>query len=185
MADYLSATVDFVGETTRTPKSKALTEPRAAAARAFLKDAMARRNVNQVAYAALAGVSQSQINDFVNEKTQGGLALIEAIADAEKVTIDAVVGRSASSPVPAVPPSASERARIAATLLGYAPDVIEAGILQTTAHEDARSILRRIQRIDAAPPAVGEDAEKTGAIPLSAREILAAATAAKAATSGE
>lgn len=180
MPDYLSDTLVSVGESVKAPRSKSLTEPRAAAARAFLKAALERRGVNQVAYAKLTGVSQSQINDFLNENTQGGFALIEAIADAERVSIDAVVGRSVGAAVPA---TVKEKAAFAARLLGYAPHVIEAGVLQATEHEDARSILRRIAQIDAAPPAATEDKGKADALPENPRAALEAA-AAKVATSG-
>ena len=181
MPDYLSDTLVSVGESVKAPRSKSLTEPRAAAARAFLKAALERRGVNQVAYAKLTGVSQSQINDFLNENTQGGFALIEAIADAERVSIDAVVGRSVATAVPA---TVKEKAAFAARLLGYAPDVIEAGVLQATEDEDARSILRHIQKIDAAPPAAAEDKERLGRLPQDPAAILAAAAADKPATSG-
>ena len=178
MSVYSTGTLVSVGDSAKTApnKTKALTEPRAAAARAFVKAAMARRGMNQVAYAEIVGISQSQLNDFINEKTQGGFAFVEAVADAERVSIDAVVGRAAAF---AVPVTMRERAATAALLLGYASDVIEAGVLQSIQHEDARSILRRIQKIDAAPFAIGVDEAKLDQLQQVPRAALAAATEVK------
>lgn len=167
-----TATLVFVGESAKAPKTKALTEPRAEAARAFVKEAMVKRAVNQVAYAESIGFSQQQLNDFLNRKTQGGLAFVEAVADREGVSIDEVIGRASALSVPV---TVKERAATAAKLLGYSPDVIEQGVFQATEHEDARSILRRIQRIDIAPPATGEDKSKRDALPSDPREALATA----------
>ena len=130
--------------------TKGLSPERADAARDFVRKAIARRGVKENAYAIALRFSQSQVNAFLNGKTAGGLALIEHVADYERVSIDAVVGRGdAARPVAT---SAPDRAHQAALLLGYSADVIATGLSSAAPNEDARAVLRRIAVAELAPP---------------------------------
>lgn len=131
-------------------KTKTLSPDRADAARDFVRKAIARRGVRENAYALALGFSQSQLNAFMSGKSAGGLAFIERVADYERTSIDVVIGRAA--PSAETPRTAAEKARVAATILGYAADVIDAGLAGAAVSEDARTLLRRIVKADAEEP---------------------------------
>lgn len=89
--------------------SKSLSPERMAAARAFAQGFVDSRHAGNVTAAAqVLKVSQAYLRDFVKGVGGVGMKLLEALADAENVTVDVVIGRSANPMSDAAP--ARERA---------------------------------------------------------------------------
>lgn len=126
--------------------SKALSPARSDAARAFLRAALERRAMTESAYAKAIGFSQSQLNDFLNGRTSGGLALLERIADFESASIDEIVARVSPKRAELALTTPAEHAAAAARLVGFSELAIAAGLADARASDDAWSILGLIER---------------------------------------
>ena len=131
--------------TTERENTKSLSPERAEAVRRFVRARREALELNELAYAERVGVSQSQMNGFMNGRSSGGLMLIERIADREAVTVDEVLGRSV--PNPAIRDSSEAgRASAAARALSFSEAAIAAGLADARPSDDAWSILGLIER---------------------------------------